>query len=341
MDYGNNYPPRKPITVNFGGGKLRRILLSAAALLLVLILAATTVYTVNDKETAVVTTFGRVTDIRHAGMHFKLPFGIQRVHKVQENVYQKIELGYRSTGGSGFEVVENESKMITGDYNIVNVDFLIEYKISDPVKYLYHSYEPATVLKNLVQSQIRSVIGSSLVDSVLTAGKAEIQIRVKELITRVLEDYDIGLMLTDVKIQDAEPPTQEVIQAFKNVETAKQGAETAINEAKAYENAQLPRAQAQADQLLQNAEYLRQNRINEASQQVAMFEAMFAEYTLNPGITRTRMYYEAIRAAFPGVKIFIDTTGSGDIQKILPLDGFIDTGSAQSGGTTQEGGGGQ
>ena len=105
--------------------------------------------------------------------------------------------------------------MITGDYNIVNVDFFVEYKISDPVQYLYSSNEPELILRNLIQSQIRNVVGSSSVDAVLTDGKESIQMQVKELVTEILKEYDIGLTLVDVKIQDAEPPTQEVIEAFK------------------------------------------------------------------------------------------------------------------------------
>ena len=119
--------------------------------------------------------------------------------------------------------------------------------------------------------------------------------QVKELVSGILEEYDIGLSLVDVKIQDAEPPTVEVIEAFKAVETAKQKAETVINDAKAYQNAQLPKAQAEADKKIQNAEYLKQKRINEAVQQVAMFQAMYAEYAQNPGITRSRMYDDASR----------------------------------------------
>jgi len=275
---------------------------------------------VDDKQQAVVTTFGKVTDITDAGVHFKLPFGIQQVRKVNVNVYQKIELGY-SSDGNYYNVNENESAMITGDYNIVNVDFFVEYKISDPVQYLYSSNDPELILRNLIQSQVRNVVGSSTVDAVLTDGKENIQMQVKNLVADILAKYDIGLTLVDVKIQDAEPPTQDVIEAFKAVETAKQQAETVINDAKAYQNAQLPKAQAQADQLIQNAEYLKQKRINEAVEQVAMFKAMYQEYALNPEITRSRMYYEAISQTLPDVKLYINTNGEGsDVQMLLPLD---------------------
>ena len=293
-------------------------------LVLALIMAAMTCwYTVDDKQQAVVTTFGKVTDITGAGVHFKAPFGIQKVEKVDVNVYQKIELGYTSTGDS-YLVNTDESTMITGDYNIVNVDFFVEYRISNPERYLYASNNAELILRNLIQSQVRNVVGSSTVDAVLTDGKENIQMQVKALVTEILMEYDIGLTLVDVRIQDAEPPTQEVIEAFKAVETAKQNAEAVVNQAKAYENAQIPAAQAEADKLIQNAEYLKQKRINEAKEQVAMFTAMYEQYALNPEITRSRMYYEAISDILPGVKLFINTSGSSDVQMLLPLESLVD-----------------
>lgn len=306
-------------------GGFRRLLRKMPLVLLALVLlglAGTCFYTVDDKQQAVVTTFGKVTNVTDAGVHFKLPFGIQSVRKVDVNVYQQIKLGYDpNTYGDDFNT--KESSMITGDYNIVNVDFFVEYKVSDPVRYLYASNDPETILRNLIQSQVRNVVGSSTVDAVLTDGKESIQMQVKELVTRILEEYDIGLSLVDVKIQDAEPPTQEVIEAFKAVETAKQQAETVINDAKAYQNAQLPKAQAEADKLLRNAEYLKQNRVNEAVEQVAMFEAMYEQYAQNPGITRSRMYYEAISQALPGVKLYISSGGGTDVQMLLPLESLV------------------
>lgn len=306
--------------------KLPRYLLIGFAAVLVLAIGTTCWYTVDDKQQAVVTTFGKVTDVTDAGFHFKLPLGIQNVEKVDVNVYQKLELGYRTVGNDAdnFDIVESETKMITGDYNIVDVEFFVEYKVSNPEQYLYGSYEPEVILRNLLQSQVRNVVGSEAVDAVLTTGKESIQMRVKELVTEVLQTYDIGLTLVDVKIQDSDPPTDEVTEAFKAVETAKQQAETVLNEALAYQNAQLPQAQANADELLRNAEYLKQKRINEATEQVAMFEAMYAEYSQNPDITRSRMYYEAISEALPGVKVYINTDGAGgNVDMMLPLESFV------------------
>ena len=308
---------------------VRNILIIALLAVFVGVAVSTCWYTVDDKQQAVVTTFGAVTDVTDAGVHFKLPFGIQQVQKVDVNVYQKIELGYSSDGDS-YKVNESESTMITGDYNIVNVDFFVEYKISDPVQYLYSSNNPELILRNLIQSQIRNVVGSSTVDAVLTDGKENIQMQVKELVSNILQEYDIGLTLVDVKIQDAEPPTQDVVEAFKAVETAKQQAETVINDAKAYQNAQLPQAQAQADKKIQNAEFLRQKRINEATQQVAMFEAMYAEYAQNPAITRSRMYYETISEVLPGVKMFINTGDGSNVQSLLPLESLVTTNGGEN-----------
>ena len=322
-------PPKEKKEPNWK--KVKHTVLSVIVILVLLLLVSTCYYTVDDKQQAVVTTFGRVTDITDAGVHLKLPFGIQKVQKVDVNVYQKITLGYDPVGISGYNVNDRDSAMITGDYNIVNVDFFVEYKVSDPVQYLYSSNEPELILRNLVQSQVRNVVGSSTVDSVLTTGKENIQMQVKNLVSEILTQYDIGLALVDVKIQDAEPPTQEVIEAFKNVETAKQQAETVINDAKAYENAQLPKAQAEADKLIQNAQYLKEKRINEATEQVAMFNAMYQEYALNREVTKTRMYYEAISQILTVMRMYTNTRNGRAIQMLMPLEGTV----GREGGETQ------
>ena len=159
--------------------KYGKIILIALLALVVFIGAMTCFYTVDEKQQAVVTTFGRVTDVTGAGVHFKLPFGIQQANLVDVNVFQKLELGYRTNSNGTSTSVDSESSMITGDYNIVNVDFFVEYKISDPVKYLYASEAPKEVLRNLIQSQVRNVVGSSTVDATLTDGKAGIQAQVR------------------------------------------------------------------------------------------------------------------------------------------------------------------
>ncbi|MGN1121022.1 MAG: FtsH protease activity modulator HflK [Eubacteriales bacterium] len=302
--------------------KLKKLLLPFLLAVIVLILVLTSLYTVNDKQQAVVTTFGKVTAVVDPGIHIKIPFGIQQATLVNVNELQKIEIGFR-TGSANYDtaVVDSESKMISGDYNIVNCDFFVEFKISDPVKYLYNSENPREILKSLSQSHIRNVISSYDVDSILTTGKGEIQAKIKEGIQAELAVYDLGLSLTDIKLQDSEPPTKEVQEAFKEVETAKQDKDTAINVALAYENSELPLAQAEADKLLQNAEFLKQDRINEATMQVAMFNAMYEQYKLNPDITKRRMFFEAVEQVLPGAKVYVDAS-DGTTQKLLPIDSF-------------------
>ncbi len=309
-----NLSPKQKKTIKY-------CVIGVIALIFLLILGTTCFYTVNDKQSAVITTFGKVTGVTdEPGIHLKLPFGIQKARCVDVNVYQKIYIGYAHSENSGTDVsVINESKMITGDFNIVNIDFYIEYKIVNPEKYVYTSANPESIIKNLVQSQVRTVVSSYAVDDVLTTKKAEIQSVAKDMITAELDKYDVGLMLIDVKIQDAEAPTEEVIAAFKSVETAKQGKETALNEAKAYENANIPAAEAEADKLLQNAEYLKQSRINEAKEEIPMFNAIYSMYEMNPSITKKRMYYEAIEKVLPNIKLYINTDENG-ITKLLPLE---------------------
>lgn len=312
-------PPR---VLNPKEKRIIRIVIITVIVAIVLLAALTTSwYEVSDKQQAVITTFGKYTETTDAGIHWMLPFGIQKAYPVDVNMSQRIEIGYFTAPDGTSVSNDTESKMITGDYNIVNVDFFAEYKISHPEKYLFSSEDPESILKSLVQSQIRTVISSYKVDDILTTKKSEIQGEVKTRIMQELEKYDIGLYLTDIKIQDAEAPTEQVIEAFKSVETAKQDKETALNDAKAYENSEIPKANAEAHKVIANAEYLKQNRINEALKQISMFEAMYAEYKLNPLITRQRMYYEAIEQILPGVRVYIDTTDGGT-QKLLPLESF-------------------
>ena len=333
---------KRPAFPKLPSFNVKKTLIIIILALLLIIGVLTSFYTVNDKQQAVVTTFGEVTSVTGPGMHFKLPFGIQQAKKVDVNVYRKIEIGYRSQQNepenssygavpeytvttsyapSGSYMVEDESKMISGDYNIVNCDFFVEYKISDPVKYLYNSQNPDEILKSLSQSHIRNVISSYTVDQILTTGKGEIQTKIKESIIEELSVYDLGLVLTDIKLQDSEPPTEQVKKAFKDVETAKQERETAINVANAYKNEQIPKAEAEADRLLADAELSKQQRINEANAQVAEFNAVYDEYSKNPSVTKKRMFFETVERVLPDAKVYIDTS-DGTTQKLLPIDSF-------------------
>jgi len=300
------------------GKKIFRWVIAIVVIAFAAVLVLSSVYTVGDKEQAVITTFGKVTSITEPGIHFKLPFGIQEAQFVKVNEIKNIEIGYRSDGEND-KGVEAESKMITGDFNIVNVDFYVEYRISDPVQYLYASSNPDEILKMLIQSQIRNVIGSYEIDPVLTESKEQIQSDILSLTVNELENYNIGLSLIGIRIQDSEPPTAEVNEAFMAVKNADSGAKTAINNANAYKNTREAEAEAEVNKIMQNAEYLKQKRINEAEQEVAMFNATFAEYIKNPEVTRARMYYEIIESVFPDVTIYIDASDGSGITKLLPL----------------------
>ncbi|MBQ6042903.1 MAG: FtsH protease activity modulator HflK [Clostridia bacterium] len=299
--------------------KIIRWVLIAAAAVILIALVSTSFYTVSDKEVAVVTTFGKLSGIKSAGIHFKLPFGMQKAYHVAINEIKSLEIGYRSDTNAS---ILEESMMITGDFNIVNIDFFVEYRISDPVQYLFAADDPESMLKMLIQSQIRNVIGSYEIDPILTGSKEEIQSKIKDLTLTELESYDIGLALVDIKIQDCEPPTKAVSEAFAAVKNADSGAKTAVNNANAYKNAKAAEAEAMINQILENAEYLKQARINEAKEEVAMFNAMYEEYAKYPEITRSRMYYEFIESVLPGVKVYIDASESGTV-KLLPLEEMI------------------
>lgn len=305
------------------GGKIAGI---AAAVIVVLILVFNSTYEIKEQEQAVLITLGRASAVTEPGLHFKIPF-IQQVKKVNTTI-QGFSIGYNTDNNA---VNEDESLMITSDFNFIDVDFYVEYRYSDPVKALYASKNPLEILRNISQSCIRTVIGSYPVDDVLTTGKNEIQAAIKEMILERLEEQDIGIQLVNITIQDSEPPTTEVMEAFKAVETAKQGKETALNNANKYRNEQIPSAQAKADGIIKDAEAQKTERINEATAQVARFNAMYEEYIKNPTVTKQRMFYEAMEEILPGLKVIIESP-DGDVQTIYPIESF--TGSNETNTST-------
>ncbi len=292
----------------------------AAILLLVAVLLVSVVldsfYTLKEDQYAVITTFGKPTMVATSGLKFKLPF-IQHVTKVSKTI-QGFPLGYRIGSSAS---VDEESLMITYDYNFVNVDFYVEYRVTDPIKYLYSSQDPVGILKMLCQSYIRDTIGLYNVDTVITTGKSEIQATIKEKVIQRLETEDIGLQLTNIRIQDAEPPTAEVQRAFTAVETAKQSADTTVNNAKKYANEVIPAAAADADQIIKKAEAYRTSKINEATGQADRFRALFEEYEKYPLITKQRLFYEAMESILPEMKLYILDADTG-VQTALPLEQF-------------------
>lgn len=283
-------------------------------IIFLLILGSNSYYSIQEEEQAVVCTFGSPKAVTTPGLHFKIPF-IQSVTKVNTTI-QGFNIGYHADGE------EADALMITSDYNFIFVDFYAEYRVTDPVKALYASEDPENILRNIAQNCIRTTIGSYSVDSVLTTGKNEIQSNIKQMILDKLEEYDIGIQLVNITIQDATPPTVEVENAFKQVETAKQGKETALNNANKYRNEQIPNAEAESDKILQDAEAQKQERINEANGQVARFNSMYQEYAKYPEVTKKRMFYEAMEDILPDIKVIIQSK-DGSTSTVLPLDSFV------------------
>ena len=301
----------------FFGGKIGKTIVIVAIIFAAAIVLFDSSYQVKEQEQAVLITLGNAKAITEPGLHFKLPV-IQQVRKVNTTI-QGFSIGY-DTDTNVSEM--DESLMITSDYNFVNVDFFVEYRFSDPVKAIYASQDPVGILKNISQSCIRTVIGSYPVDEVLTTGKNEIQASIKTMIMERLDEQDLGIQLVNITIQDSEPPTIEVMEAFKAVETAKQGKETALNNANKYRNEQLPEAQAKADGIIKDAEAEKTERINEATAQVARFNAMYEEYIKNPTVTKQRMFYEAMEEVLPDLKVIIESP-SGQMQTFYPVESFV------------------
>lgn len=278
------------------------------------------IYSVSEQEQAVITQFGKVVGIESAGLHFKIPF-IQQSIRVNTTT-QGMAIGYQESGTN--DPIEDtsdyeDSMMITKDFNFVNIDFYLEYKVANPETFLFNTAEPLETLRNLTKASIRSTISKYLVDEVMTTAKGKIQSEVKDKLIAEMQKINLGIEVVNISIQDAEPPTAEVVQAFKAVETAKQGAETALNNANKYQSEKLPSANADADKILKEAEAYKENRIAEAEGQVARFSETYKEYKKFPLITKKRMFYETLEEVLPNLNIIIT---DGNTQSIYPVDKF-------------------
>ena len=278
--------------------------------LLVLVAMFNSIYTLDETEDAVITTFGVPTIEEGSGLHFKIPF-VQKIKKVSTET-QGMRIGYDEHDVT----IENEALMITKDFNFINVDFYLEWQVVDPVSFVYTAQEPATMLKTLAMSYIRDTIGSYGVDEVLTTGKSQIQAEIREKLTKRLESEGIGIAVRNVSIQDCDPPTSEVVRAFKAVEDAKQNAETTVYNATADKNKRILSAEAEANKILENAQAEKTARIKEAEGEVAKFNAMYAEYIKFPEITKQRMYYETMEKLLPEIKVIIQDD-SGQVVNVL------------------------
>lgn len=292
--YDNDYEDGKRAILKF-----KPIAIGLLIIIFVVIGAFNSVFFTNEQEIGFTSMFGSNSMIDGPGMHFKVPF------LSQKHVYDATIKGMPI----GFVVETNESNeedslMITSDFNFVNIDFYIEYRISDPIEYCYGSDNPELVLKNIAQASIRNTVGLYNVDEVMTTGKSEIEMKVREDIIQELEKHHLGISVGNVTIQDSEPPAQTA-SAFTAVSDARTNAEKEINAAQAYKNEKIPAAEAQAEEVKQAATASKTERVNAAKEEVARFEALFNEYQNNPYTVKQRLYYEALQEVLPNMEIII------------------------------------
>ncbi len=299
----------------------RRILttvgMSIAGLILIII-GFTTWYTVDESEQAVVITFGQAdTTVTDSGLHFKLPWPIQHVEVLSKETYS-LQFGYKQDKGGELVSYDPETKMITGDEYIVLTDLVVQWKITEPRKYLFHAEDPKEILHDATSASIRSIIGSSTIDAALTDGKAEIEAKTRDLLATLIDKYDIGIAIQGIKLQDVELPNAEVRAAFTAVTDARETKNTKINEARKYENQKVNEAKGEIDAIKSRATGQKTARIEQAHGDVALFNNLYAEYASNKTITRQRLVLETLEQVLPKAQIYI-MNDSGETVKYLPL----------------------
>ncbi|SES07721.1 membrane protease subunit HflK [Gracilibacillus ureilyticus] len=278
------------------------------------IVGLTSWYTVDESDQAVVITFGKADEgITEPGLHFKLPWPIQTVEKLSKETFS-LNFGYDQENAENADIV----RMITGDENILQADLVVQWKIIDPAKYLFHADDPEQVLYNATSASLRSIIGSSTVDEALTDGKAEIENQVLDLLVSVMEDYEVGIAIQDVKLQEVDLPNEEVRQAFMKVTDARETMNTKKNEADKYRNEIIEEAQGEKDAIISRAEGDKVERIETARGNVAGFDALYNAYQSNPDITRQRLVLETLDEVLPDANIYI-MNDDGNTIKYLPL----------------------
>lgn len=278
------------------------------------IVGITSWYTVDESEQAVIITFGEADEgVTEPGLHFKLPWPIQEVEKLSKQTFS-LDFGYDREN----QEEADKARMITGDENIVQADLVVQWKITDPAKFLFESTDPEQILYNATSASLRSIIGSSTIDQALTDGKAEIENEVRELLISLVDDYEIGVSISDVKLQEVDLPNEEVRQAFMKVTDARETMNTKKNEAEKYANKETEEALGEKDAIISRAEGDKIERIEIARGNVAEFNALYDAYSNNPNITRQRLILETLDEVLPNAKIFV-MNDDGNTLKYLPL----------------------
>lgn len=273
-------------------------------------------YTVQQQEEAVVTRFGAYLSSNGPGLHFKVPI-VDRVYHVSKSVLEQ-EFGYRkntSRRAKGGQL-RNESQMLTGDLNLADVEWMVQYRVADPKAYLFNVKDVERTIRDVSMSAMRRIVGDQLVGEVLTTGRAQIASRVASLMQKTLDEYQTGLKITTVELQSVDPP-DEVKAAFNDVTAAKQEQEQDINKAEREYNRVIPEARGQAEKKLAEAEGFAIKVVNEAKGEVEYFIKLYESYSKAPEITRTRLYIETMEQVFSNTDSF--TVVDEKIEGLLPV----------------------
>lgn len=295
---------------------LRLIILGALAL----VLAFTSFFTVDPEEVGVVLRFGEFIRTAEPGLNFKIPL-VEEVRIVPVERQLKQEFGYRTTSAgvqstytkAGYS---DESLMLTGDLNLADVEWVVQYRVDDPFMFLFKVRNPEQTLRDVSEAAMRQIVGDRTVNEVLTVGRAEVATRAEVLIQSICDEYETGIKIEQVVLQDVNPP-ERVKPSFNEVNEAQQQRETLINEAKSAYNRVIPRARGQAQETIQKAEGYAVNRVNRSRGEVARFNDLYSEYLKAPEVTKQRIYLETLEEILPkiGNKVVTDQNGNS----VLPL----------------------
>ena len=302
-------------------------------IVIALIFVSTSFYTVDPEQVALVLRFGKYVRTADPGLHMKIPFGVETALKVPVQRQLKAEFGFRTVSAgvnSQFTTrgLSGESNMLTGDLNAAVVEWVIQYRIVDPYKYLFRVRNVGDTLRDMSEAVMRSVVGDRTVNEVLTVGRAEVALEVDKRLQDLCERYETGIKIEQVLLQDVNPP-DPVKPSFNAVNQAQQEKEKLINQAQSEYNKVIPRAQGEAQQTIQEAEGYALDRVNRAEGDATRFDALYAAYSKAPEVTRKRLYLETMTKVLPKVdrKIVVDDGVKG----VLPLLNLQELGAPKGG----------
>lgn len=304
-----------------GGGASSGRTLTLLVLVFGLIWAATGFYRVNPQQQGVVLRFGEWVRTSPPGLHYHLPFPVESVLTPEVTSDNRIEIGFRDVSGnsSSRRDIADESQMITGDENIVDIDFVVFWRIADAGQYLFNLAEPDQTIKVTAEAVMREIIGRTAIQTALTEGRQDIQVQARQQLQDLLNEYGAGVRVRDVQLLAVDPPA-DVIDAFNEVQRARQDRDRLKNEAEAFSNDIVPRARGEAAKLVSEAEAYQAEVVNRASGDASRFDQIFQAYLKDKAVTKERIYIETVEEIFSNVdKIIIDSEAGSGVVPYLPL----------------------